>query len=949
MSRYIVQHRRGTAAQWAEKNTIIPMAGELVIEIDEENAQHKLKIGDGIHTYAELAYLQAGDEVITQALAKALPRVVTITLDVDQWSEVTCETDPKLGYYGQAITLDGITERSRLDLQPSADMLAEFQDLNLVFVTENKNGAITVYSVGDMPLKTYTMQATIVETELVVESDKVVGIPIGTPTTKADWSQTDESKADYIKNKPDTLPNPNKLTFTGAVEGEYDGSEAITLNIPVVSGSDGEDGISPIATVEQTESGAVITITDVNGTTTATVLNGTDGQSGKSAYQYAQDGGYTGTEEEFARSLSGIDDIEIPVTSVNNKIGDVLLSADDVGAIAYMAQNLTEEQKAQARSNIGAGDSTFSGSYNDLTERPEIPSIDGLASEDYVSQQVSGKVDKIEGKGLSTNDFTDKEKEKLAGLTVEVGEGENSLIANDVAEDSESRNIATSKNSSAFGTGSRAGSKGFKLATLTKDVDANTATYGIAHKSTEDDIIDEQLAELQTILGGGTEILVSIMYNSNFDLCGKITKIEVRKESLMSYITIDNIPQQSDGSAQDLIPNADPLSATNTLRLYQYPQFGTIDVGNGAFASGGGQALAPYAHAEGYSKAIGKFSHAEGRSTLAVWGSHSEGQYTKALNLSSHAEGQHTQALGESSHAEGDHTVAESAVSHAEGSHTRTAGGAAHAEGYYTEAIGEFSHAEGDHTNAEGGTSHAEGYYTTSSGAYSHSEGEKSTASGKDSHAEGANTTASAYAAHAEGSNTSASGAASHTEGTGTQATVTAAHAEGTSTTASHDSAHAEGYNTTASGQYSHAEGHTTQATKTASHAEGHATIASNTRAHAEGGPNTVASGESSHAEGYSCKATARASHAGGYATTADSEAQTTIGKFNKIGTGALFVVGNGTSESNRTNVFEVYNDRTEVKTAPTNLGCVRNIWVGTADPSSGVGNDGDIYIQYEE
>lgn len=222
MARYIVQHRRGSAAQWAEKNTIIPMAGELVIEIDEENTQHKLKIGDGIHTYAELAYLQAGDEVITQVLAKALPRVVTVTLDVDQWIEVTCEADPNLGYYGQTTALEGITEHSRLDLQPSADMLAEFQNLNLVFVTENKNGIITVYSVGDMPLKTYIMQATIIETEPVVESDKVVGIPIGTPTTKADWEQMDETKADYIKNKPTVLTEDDvkRLLVENAGDGE---------------------------------------------------------------------------------------------------------------------------------------------------------------------------------------------------------------------------------------------------------------------------------------------------------------------------------------------------------------------------------------------------------------------------------------------------------------------------------------------------------------------------------------------------------------------------------------------------------------------------------------------------------------------------------------------------------------------------------------------------------
>ena len=42
----------------------------------------------------------------------------------------------------------------------------------------------------------------------------------------------------------------------------------------------GEDGFSPIATVEQTENGAVITITDKTGTTTATVTNGATGLQG---------------------------------------------------------------------------------------------------------------------------------------------------------------------------------------------------------------------------------------------------------------------------------------------------------------------------------------------------------------------------------------------------------------------------------------------------------------------------------------------------------------------------------------------------------------------------------------------------------------------------------------------------------------------------------------------
>lgn len=54
-----------------------------------------------------------------------------------------------------------------------------------------------------------------------------------------------------------------------------------TIDAPTGSG---EDGYSPIATVEQTDTGATISIKDKNGTTTATVNNGEDGKDGKTPY-----------------------------------------------------------------------------------------------------------------------------------------------------------------------------------------------------------------------------------------------------------------------------------------------------------------------------------------------------------------------------------------------------------------------------------------------------------------------------------------------------------------------------------------------------------------------------------------------------------------------------------------------------------------------------------------
>lgn len=49
---------------------------------------------------------------------------------------------------------------------------------------------------------------------------------------------------------PTTLPNPNVLTFTGAVTGTYDGSSAKTINIPTIAGEAGADGYTPVKGVD---------------------------------------------------------------------------------------------------------------------------------------------------------------------------------------------------------------------------------------------------------------------------------------------------------------------------------------------------------------------------------------------------------------------------------------------------------------------------------------------------------------------------------------------------------------------------------------------------------------------------------------------------------------------------------------------------------------------------
>ena len=276
-----------------------------------------------------------------------------------------------------------------------------------------------------------------------------------------------------------------------------------------------------------------------------------------------------------------------------------------------------------------------------------------------------------------------------------------------------------------------------------------------------------------------------------------------------------------------------------------------------------------YSHAEGDgSVASGNSSHAEGHTSATGECSHAEGINSHANGRASHAEGINTLSEGALSHAEGGDTEAKGKYSHAEGCNTKATGNQSHAEGYSTTASKVSSHAEGDSTNASGDNSHAEGKKSTASGAQSHAEGISTRASGEDSHAEGSSTIASQMCAHAEGGNTQAIASVAHAEGGNTIASGMAAHAEGNQTTASGPSSHSEGMSTSASGEQSHAEGVGTKAIGNYAHAEGAGSIAQNMASHAEG-TNTKALGMYSHAEGYLSEARNDYAHAEGCETIA--------------------------------------------------------------------------------
>ena len=65
--------------------------------------------------------------------------------------------------YSQVVNIEGVTEYSQVDLTPNIEQLVVFYQKDLGFVTENEDGIVTVYAIGQKPENDYTIQVTITE------------------------------------------------------------------------------------------------------------------------------------------------------------------------------------------------------------------------------------------------------------------------------------------------------------------------------------------------------------------------------------------------------------------------------------------------------------------------------------------------------------------------------------------------------------------------------------------------------------------------------------------------------------------------------------------------------------------------------------------------------------------------------------------------------------------
>lgn len=110
-------------------------------------------------------YTQAEQDALTANVMQMLKNNIkvaklgTVTLLASAWVG-----DAHL--YSQVVDIEGVTERSQVDLTPDVQQLAVFYDKDLSFVTENEDGVVTVYAIGQKPINDYTIQVTITEVDV---------------------------------------------------------------------------------------------------------------------------------------------------------------------------------------------------------------------------------------------------------------------------------------------------------------------------------------------------------------------------------------------------------------------------------------------------------------------------------------------------------------------------------------------------------------------------------------------------------------------------------------------------------------------------------------------------------------------------------------------------------------------------------------------------------------
>ena len=347
--KYSIQLLTATTAEWNKTQYIIPK-GELIAEL-QTDGKIQLKIGDGLHKFSALSYI--------------------------------ADKGPK-GDPGAALTYDMLTDEQKAELKGAPFTYADFTKEQLAALKGEKGDPFVYSDFTSAQLA-------------ALKGEK------GDPFRYEDFTQQqlaalkgETGQGFVVKGKYDSLellqssvPTPSAGDAYGVGAAEpyniyiYDGVSSTWVDYGHLQGAKGdkgdaftyadftptqlealkgENGVSPTVTLSKEGKVTTLTITDVGGTKTATINDGKD----------------------------AVVDSELSETSTNPVQNKVVYMVDRKvdRCVSVDAQTLSDTLKAQARTNIGAGTSNFSGSYNDLTNTPTIDVVMSDTSENTVQNKI---------------------------------------------------------------------------------------------------------------------------------------------------------------------------------------------------------------------------------------------------------------------------------------------------------------------------------------------------------------------------------------------------------------------------------------------------------------------------------------------------------------------------------------------------------------------------------
>ena len=142
-----------TVVMW-DNNELWP----LVYANTDNEYKFRIVDPDGVRTatLTEEGWSNSYDGFSAGGSAYAIARIKWVELPASAWKGSG-------NLYSQVVEIEGVTENSQVDLTPSVEQLAIFYEKDLTFVTENEDGVVTVYAIGQKPTNDYTIQVTITE------------------------------------------------------------------------------------------------------------------------------------------------------------------------------------------------------------------------------------------------------------------------------------------------------------------------------------------------------------------------------------------------------------------------------------------------------------------------------------------------------------------------------------------------------------------------------------------------------------------------------------------------------------------------------------------------------------------------------------------------------------------------------------------------------------------